>query len=733
MPKSELHPKTDRGDHGVVPDYARILAAASSLSPQAYFIWSVATHRILAGADQLMALVGHQVASAEELSQHWQNYIHREDVPVALGISDQLANDPSKPASAQIRVKRADGGWDIIRLTMRPWRDEHPDHANCVIGLAEHVTGDEVPLAELQRREILSRKMIDESGDGIFLFDHRFALHYANRQLGKILGVKHAQLQGRGLFEVFDIAGKRSVIAQLKALSASDVLNLACDAISRDRKASAIDIDLRIRRLDENRYMGIARDITQERRVAEEMHQQAGYYKGLFRNNTSGVAVFDKDLKLAAVNRALANLLKYTEKELLGRSMIDCIAPHCQEDAKKLFYRMQRERRFNSLYRKGVELTLIRKDGLSVDMKVALTSIGDGVVLFSQGIAIFTDVTDEQRYRRERDQQARFNEVLLQRAPVGIIIANTQGQIIDINPAIEELTGYKMREILGKTGWECGVMHPDEVEGSKDRFRQLMEGAPKVNSTLRFLTKRGGIRIVEMQTTASRKPTGEIICLILTVVDVTEQKRLEAEIIKVAEQEQRRIGHDLHDGVGQILTGIMSLTEALEFDLKDEPAKQAGRIRELVREAIQQVRMLSHGLSPSAVQHRSLGSALKGLADRTQHSKLRCVYVGDWEPEFKDSETETHLFRMVQEALNNALKHGRPRKITISLTHYQKNQGLVMVEDDGVGIRLSKARKPEGIGIRVMKYRASLFGGIFQIRPRPEGGTEVSCIFSCRN
>jgi signal transduction histidine kinase len=258
-----------------------------------------------------------------------------------------------------------------------------------------------------------------------------------------------------------------------------------------------------------------------------------------------------------------------------------------------------------------------------------------------------------------------------------------------------------------------------------------LSGQKRVNATLRIFTKAGGTKTVEAQSTAARTPTGEVLCIVTTAMDVTEQKRLEAEVIKIAEAEQMRIGHDLHDGVGQVLTGIMSLAEALECQLTGETLKEATRIRELVKEAIQQVRELSHGLSPGAVKLRGLAGSLRLLADRLRNNLLDCQCHFEVEPKLKNTEAETHLFRIAQEAINNAVRHGKPRKISIFLRQLAGDQCLMEIQDDGVGFGVKKRRQTEGIGIRVMRYRANLIGGEFSIGPREGGGTTVLCSFSC--
>ena len=221
--------------------------------------------------------------------------------------------------------------------------------------------------------------------------------------------------------------------------------------------------------------------------------------------------------------------------------------------------------------------------------------------------------------------------------------------------------------------------------------------------------------------------------LIITGTDVTERNRLEREVLNIVEREQARLGHDLHDGVGQTMTGIVSLIEGLESDLTGRHREDAARIRELIREAVAEIRRMSHGLSPTGVKYRGLVDALKMLAETVSlNHRTPCDCEIDASVKVSDSEVQAHLFRIAQEAVNNALKHGDPDNVSITLERVDGETCRLRVEDDGAGPQKTKkgahAAKP-GIGLRVMEYRAKLIGADLSVSPREEGGVEVACTF----
>jgi signal transduction histidine kinase len=243
-------------------------------------------------------------------------------------------------------------------------------------------------------------------------------------------------------------------------------------------------------------------------------------------------------------------------------------------------------------------------------------------------------------------------------------------------------------------------------------------------------TKSGEWLQVEISSTVTRNSDGSPERIIVTGADMTERGRLQREVLGISEREQARIGHDLHDGLGQTLTGVVSLVEALEFSLTGEAQKDAARIGELAREAIQEVRRLSHGLSPAAVKHRGLGGALQLLAETVRINFRRpCQCEIDHALPSLDDDVETHLFRIAQEAVTNAMRHAQPKKIGLHLSR-QGEEGLLIIEDDGRGLPKAKAKKAsKGIGLRVMDYRAQIIEADVQLLPREGGGVQVVCRF----
>ena len=208
-----------------------------------------------------------------------------------------------------------------------------------------------------------------------------------------------------------------------------------------------------------------------------------------------------------------------------------------------------------------------------------------------------------------------------------------------------------------------------------------------------------------------------------------ERKRLEQQILEISERERRRIGQDLHDGLGQHLAGMELMMQALEQDVASVSkagGAKIGKISEYLREAIRQSKALARGLSPVELQADGLMSALEELATNVSAMfRVDCTFRCPSPVLISDNAAATHLFRITQEAATNAVKHGQARRIEIELRR-EDGRLLVSVRDNGRGFD-AKAQRGEGMGLSGMNYRAQMIGGALTVEPAKSGGTIVTC------
>jgi signal transduction histidine kinase len=213
--------------------------------------------------------------------------------------------------------------------------------------------------------------------------------------------------------------------------------------------------------------------------------------------------------------------------------------------------------------------------------------------------------------------------------------------------------------------------------------------------------------------------------------DITERKRLEREILEISNREQRRIGHDLHDGVCQQLAGIAFMTSTLADELEEQGASessQAERISALLNRVITQTRGVARGLFPVRLEENGLMSALEELAaNASELFKNNCRFVSEEPPSAVENEIALHLYYIVLEAVANASKHGKAKNVLISLEPAGDRYSL-KVHDDGIGFSLP-AGTQTGMGIRIMHYRARVIGATLTLQSRAGSGTDVTCLF----
>jgi PAS domain S-box-containing protein len=227
--------------------------------------------------------------------------------------------------------------------------------------------------------------------------------------------------------------------------------------------------------------------------------------------------------------------------------------------------------------------------------------------------------------------------------------------------------------------------------------------------------------------------SGEAVRFLGVSFDITRRKELERElfareVLKIAEHEQRQIGQDLHDGVGQELTGLGLIAESLAHHLPETSAEKriAHRLIRGLDGVHQQVRELARGLILVHVGSRGLAAALDDLAARTaEASGISVIAECSEEAQLPDQATATQLFRIAQEAVGNAVRHGKPRRIQLRLL--SETDGLrLRITDDGIGMQ-DGPDHGHGLGLRIMHYRAGQIGGVLHVGPTDGGGTVVSC------
>jgi two-component system, LuxR family, sensor kinase FixL len=336
-----------------------------------------------------------------------------------------------------------------------------------------------------------------------------------------------------------------------------------------------------------------------------------------------------------------------------------------------------------------------------------------------------------QRKSREFDVANRDAAAIVDSVADAIIAIGENGAIAAFNRSAERMFRYSAQEIVGE---DIRILLASTYRDNDDIVEFIWSGTSKLHGSLYEAfgrCKDGSIFPIELSANglASGEPTNRFGRISVTLIrDISERKELRRQVLEAAEQEQRRIGQDLHDGTQQELCGLGLIAEGLVESLEaaNSPhAKTAARLSQGLGQALENVRILARGLVPATIRAHGLRVALAELARRTAESAaVDCGFDCDDGPMISDPVVVTHLYRIAQEAVTNVVRHAKAAHIQISLN--TKNRLLTLsVTDDGTGI--SAAGSYKGIGLKAMFYRASMIGGALRVWPAVSGGTEVIC------
>jgi PAS domain S-box-containing protein len=499
--------------------------------------------------------------------------------------------------------------------------------------------------------------------------------------------------------------------------------------VPREREVSTQDGSWWVRRImpyrtRDNRIDGIVItfvDITERKRAADAVVRRLAAIV-----ESSADAVFSKDLDgtIRTWNRAAERLYGYTRDEAVGRS-VEMLFP--EDRAKEFPTIMAQLRRGETIQQ--LETERVRKDGQRVPVALTVSPVRDGSGNVVSASVIARDVSERRRAEQVlRDREERLRAIL-DTAADAIVTIDQRGIIQSVNAAAERMFGYAATEMLGQN---VKMLMPSPHREAHDGYlaRYLQTGEKHIIGIGREVEARrkdGSIFPVDLAVSES-----EHLKLFTGILrDLTQRKQLEREVMEIASLQQRRTGQDLHDSVAQELTALTLLARDLADTLRSDPAEAAQLVERMdqgLQRCQQELRAVLRGLLPVAVDSEGLMAALADLADRTQReAKVTCTFDCPEPVSLADNLTATHLYLIDQEAVHNALKHGRPRNIRISL---RSNHVLVLrVQDDGTGMP-ARPGASGGLGLRIMRNRAAIIGATLTIEPAEPTGTVVTCVLA---
>jgi PAS domain S-box-containing protein len=461
--------------------------------------------------------------------------------------------------------------------------------------------------------------------------------------------------------------------------------------------------------------IGATQDITDRKRAETALKASERMLRQVTRHSTDSLTLIDRRLRIRFTNRPVNGR---TVAEMEGRPLADFLPPERVSGVLATLRRV-----LASAVPDSYSLEIPGAAGAAKHYEFRVSPIVDDDVI--EGLVINgSDVTQHILAERAIATQARMIDSMLE----GVAVIDSSGRIEITNPAFDRMFAYPRGALLGI---EIGALaDADEENLAFGRTGAAEAGQADVSHPFEFDAQRrdGAVFTVAGIVTPFEIAGGDHRLVVLQ--DVSERKALEREILEAGSREQQRIGADLHDGLGQELTGIALMLKSISSRLGAEYPRllpELEGITRLVSDAVESTRSLARGLSPVTLERRGLIDALEGLAMQAreayrvnvsfQHRVRAGVELGQ--------ALADHLYRIAQEALANAMRHGRADSVAIRLTTHGQRIRL-QITDDGIGLPATALEAP-GLGLKIMRYRARMVGGEIRLEKNGRRGTRVFC------
>lgn len=307
-------------------------------------------------------------------------------------------------------------------------------------------------------------------------------------------------------------------------------------------------------------------------------------------------------------------------------------------------------------------------------------------------------------------------------------------EIVYVNRAFTEITGYEREEAIGKT--------PRILQGSMSdpsvlaRLRQNLSEHQSFRGETVNYRRDGSSFIIQWNIAPILDEEDNVAYWVASQRDVTQRRQLEKEVLEIQAREQERIARDLHDSVQQDLNVIGMLASLIQNQFLAEstsPQQLEQLLQRLfakTQQASRQVRAIAHNLHPVSIERSGLMTALQHLATTTKEVfDIECRFTYEQPVLSSDRDKSTHLYRIVQEAINNAIRHGKAKQILIGLAKNECKQNTLTIMDNGVGISDKAIGSENGMGLNSMRYRAEMIDAELNIERGKDGGTIITCTF----
>jgi PAS domain S-box-containing protein len=575
------------------------------------------------------------------------------------------------------------------------------------------------------------RKIFENAATGIAITDWQGRFQQCNPAYTALLGYSESELHQINFDSLIHPEDREANLAHVRCLQAGEVPSFEIENRYVRRDGQPVWVRKFVSVLPDGtgrpaHMLALVTDITERKRSLAALRESEEKLRLFIEHAPVAIAMFDREMRYLAVSRRWLEDIRPGDGDIIGHSHYE-VFPEIPER-----WREAHQRGLKGEVVRANEDFFPRRDATVhwLRWEVQPWKLADGTV---GGIVIFVeDISARKRAEEALVKSETRMQAILNTATDAVITMDVHGIIQSVNPAAEEMFGYTAAEMIGQS---VKMLMPspyrEEHDGYLANYRDT--GEKRIIGTNREIDARhrdGRLFPVELAVSEVK----DLRLFTGMVRDITRRKLLEREVVEVASLEQRRIGQDLHDTIGQELTALNLLAGNLTKLLPTDPAKASKVAAEIaggLQRVQQELRAVQRGLLPVAVDSQGLMAALADLAERTCHERtVTCTFHCPIPVSLADNLTATHLYLIAQEAVHNALKHSQARQINIQLTW---DAALVLsVQDDGIGMPAELARN-QGLGLRIMRNRAGIIGAKLTIETAEPNGTVVTCVLMLRN
>ena len=670
-----------------------------------------------------------------EAINDWDNRIHPEDQEKVKEVQDEIQKSEKDFFEVECRVLRDDGTYAYVHDRGNIIRNEKGEAVR-LIGATQDITSRKEAELQVVKSELRFRSLVQNSSELICIFNERGYFMYSSPAIKQMLGFEPEDTIEKNVFTFVhpdDIIQLKDYLSQMKLTGHQKMPLLRF----RNTRGEWRWIESKVTDMYDNPevagYVFNCRDVT-ERKIADAEIEKLSF---IARETNNAVIITNPAGEIVWVNEGFTKITEFEFEEIIGKKPGNFLQGAETNVAVVRYMR----KKLKNIEPFECDILNYSKSGRKYWLRIQSQPQFDETGKLKYFFAIETDITKEKEAEQILKTSEERYRYLFNNNPASIIIWDLETlQILETNETAVALYGYSRKEFLAKTVLDLRLpMHHDKIKNFALKAFKKSDFI-SVNNWMHI--KKSGEEMYLNISSHHIQFNGRPVILSLAT-DITEKNKLEKElereklfkhqeitkaVISAQEQERQELGGELHDNVNQILAGSLLYLGLAKKELHiDHPYLK--ETDTLINKAIDEIRNLSHSLIAPSLHESEFLDALKNIIEVTQKTSgimINLQACGFDESSIPDKLKLT-IYRIVQEQINNILKHAAAQKVIVRLVK-DNEKTLLSIKDDGVGFDTGK--KAKGVGLMNIKTRASLFNGEVSVISSPGNGCEVRVLFN---